>query len=191
MSATDPLVPYRITICGLDELRDHAPAGVSHVVSILDPHWPDPGEFRTYPPHRRVLWRFDDVVRDGEDVVAPGEDHVADILALGETLEADGAHHVLIHCHAGISRSTATAVILMVRDNPGREADAFAHIAEIRPRAWPNARMLAFADARLERGGALLDALRDHQRRIARDYPEFAALLKGTDRAHELLGLGV
>ena len=37
-----PLLPYRITICGLSELAGHAACGITHVVSILDPAWPDP-----------------------------------------------------------------------------------------------------------------------------------------------------
>jgi hypothetical protein len=34
-----------ITICGLDELKDHSARGVSHVLSILDPSWPEPEAF--------------------------------------------------------------------------------------------------------------------------------------------------
>ncbi|NBC94875.1 MAG: hypothetical protein GVY27_00820, partial [Deinococcus-Thermus bacterium] len=49
-SATTPLVPYRLTICGLGELAGFADAGVSHVLSILDPDWPEPQAFRLYPP---------------------------------------------------------------------------------------------------------------------------------------------
>ena len=31
-----------LTICGLDELDSHGSRGVTHVLSILDPGWPDP-----------------------------------------------------------------------------------------------------------------------------------------------------
>ena len=189
MPAAEPLVPYRITICGLAELGEHAAAGCSHVVSILDPTWPDPADFATYGPHRRVVWRFDDVVAARVGVVAPGLPDVSAIVALGETLEREGAEHVLIHCHAGISRSTATAVILLARGNPGREAEAFEAVAGIRPRSWPNALMLQIADDLLGRDGALVAPLADHQRRVAAAYPDFAQLLRGTERAHEVPNL--
>jgi predicted protein tyrosine phosphatase len=172
-----PLLAYRITICGLAELRAHARTGVSHVVSILDPDWPDPDDFRAYGPHRRVVWRFHDVTETGPGVTAPELRDVEAILALGESLRAEPVEHLLIHCHAGVSRSTATAVILMAQDNPDREAEVFTELARSRPRSWPNARMIGFADALLGRDGALIGALIRHRRRIAAEYDEFAELL--------------
>lgn len=184
-----PLLPYHITICGLSELSGHATTGFTHVVSILDPHWPDPPDFEAYASHDRVVWRFDDVVRPGEGDLAPGRRDVEEILALGRRLESEPVRHLLVHCHAGVSRSTATAVILMVRTNPGREAEAFAELDRIRPRSWPNALMLRYADDLLGRGGALVAALRVHQRRIAEAHPEFAELLARCGRAHEIAEL--
>jgi hypothetical protein len=35
----------RITICGIPELGEHSAAGLTHVLSILDPNSPDPSEF--------------------------------------------------------------------------------------------------------------------------------------------------
>ncbi len=187
--STAGLVPWRLSICGLDELGGYAAAGVSHVVSILDPGWPDPAAFAAYAPHRRVVWRFHDVIAPRAEVAAPHAGDVDAILAWSEVLAREGADHVLVHCHAGVSRSTAAAVVLLARDHPGREAEAFDAVARIRPRSWPNSRMLALADARLGRGGALVDALRAHQRRVAAAHPDFAELLKGGERAHEVLGL--
>ncbi|HYN38991.1 MAG TPA: protein-tyrosine-phosphatase [Rhodospirillales bacterium] len=185
-----PLLPYAITICGLSELPTYAGTGISHVVSILDPVWPDPAEFDSWQAHRRVVWRFDDVVEANSGYSAPTRGDVEAIIALGLELAAEPATHLLIHCHAGVSRSTATAVILMAQHNPGREADVFAELTRVRPRSWPNALMLKFADEQLGRSGALVDALTDHQRRIARAFPEFAELLARHGRAHEIEALG-
>lgn len=184
-----PLLPYHITICGLAELALHADTGVTHVVSILDPHWPDPEEFAAYAPHERVLWRFDDVVKTDGGFVAPAGKNVAAILELGLRLQREPVKRLLIHCHAGVSRSTATAVILMVQNNPGREAQAFAELDRVRPRSWPNALMIRMADDQLGRGGALVAALTEHQRRIAQAFPEFAELLARHGRAHEIEAL--
>jgi predicted protein tyrosine phosphatase len=186
---TTPLLPYRITICGLSELAGHAEAGFSHVVSILDPAFPDPAEFSDYPSHRRVVWRFDDVVQVGHGFAEPSARDVSAILDLGRQLAAEPVEQVLIHCHAGVSRSTATAIVLMVQHNPGREEEAFAELARLRPYSWPNALMIGIADDLLERGGALVGALRQHQKRIARDLPDFTEMLSRYGRAHEILAL--
>ena len=184
-----PLLPYRITICGLSELAGHAGAGITHVVSILDPAWPDPNDFQQYAPHRRVVYRFDDVVEVGTGYTAPTRSDVSALLELGRELMEEPVEQLLIHCHAGVSRSTAAAAILMAQSNPGREPDVFAELERVRPRSWPNALMLRMADALLERNGALVAELRRHQRRIARAFPEFAAMLAQYGRAHEIAGL--
>jgi predicted protein tyrosine phosphatase len=185
-----PLVPYRLTICGLGELAGFANAGVSHVLSILDPEWPEPEAFRLFAPHRRVVQRFDDVLATIGDAEPPEVGHVDAILRWAGELADDGADHVLVHCHAGVSRSTAAAALLLARDNPGREADALDAVRRLRPRSWPNSRMVAIADRLLDREGALIAALQDHRRRVAADNPEFGALLAGGDPAHEVLGTG-
>jgi predicted protein tyrosine phosphatase len=181
-----PLVPYRITICGLDELCRHAGAGVTHVLTIIDPERPDPRDFMDYGPHRRQVWRFHDTIRTAADMVFPTEAHVRGIIEFGESLRAEKVEHLLVHCHMGISRSTATAAILMAQDNPGREAEVFESLRAIRPCSWPNSRMVALADGLLERGGALVAALRHHHAAMARAYPEMAVLLREGERAAEV-----
>jgi predicted protein tyrosine phosphatase len=184
-----PLLPYRVTICGLSELPYHAVTGVTHVVSILDPAWPDPTDFERYAPHRRIVYRFDDVVEVGLGYSAPTPDNVAAILDLGRELMDEPVDRLLIHCHAGVSRSTAAAAILMAQSNPGREREVFEELERVRPHSWPNALMLRIADALLERNGALLSELRAHQRRVARAFPEFAEMLARCGRADEVAGL--
>lgn len=183
----DPLVPYRITICGLAELCEHATTGVSHVLTIIDPGFPDPDDFSEYLPHRRTVWRFHDTIReDGRNGTPPGIREVHAILDFGAQLHREAAEHLLIHCHMGISRSTATAAILLAQHNPGREDDAFAHLRAIRPRSWPNSRMIALADALMGRSGALVAAMRVHHIRVAHRHPLLAAILKEGERASEV-----
>lgn len=180
------LVPYRITICGLAELCLHGSVGVTHVLTILDPGWPDPEDFRAYGPHRRTIWRFHDVIRDQTDMVVPQASHIADILEFGRTARDQPLDHLLVHCHMGISRSTAAAVILMVQFNPGREGEAFDHLRRIRPKSWPNSRMLELADTALGRHGRLVEAMREHHARVARAHPDLAAALRTSERADEV-----
>jgi len=181
-----PLLPYRITICGLDELAGHAQSGFSHVVSILDPERADPEDFTAYAPHRRVLWRFDDTVEHRPGFTPPAEHDVRKILKLGEELLQEKADQLLIHCHAGVSRSTATAVILMAQNNAGRESEVFGELRRVRPRSWPNSLMIGIADTLLERDGKLVRELRSHQVTVAQAYPDLAVLISQHGRAHEV-----
>jgi predicted protein tyrosine phosphatase len=64
-----------------------------------------------------------------------------------EVSEMPGAH-LLVHCRAGVSRSTAAAALILIQANPEWSASAALDaIAAIRPRAWPNLLILEFGDA--------------------------------------------
>ena len=54
--------PFKITICGIDELVDHSDAKVTHVLSILDPATPEPEAFGAYGEHAKLELRFHDVI---------------------------------------------------------------------------------------------------------------------------------
>ncbi len=180
------MLAHRLTICGLNEIPRFAGASVSHVLSILDPDWPEPEAFQDFPPHARETMRFDDVVEISDFYAAPEAGHIDDILAFGRRLQDQAVTHLLIHCHAGVSRSTAAAAILMAASHPGRESDAFRVIAEIRPRSWPNSRMIALGDAVLARGGAFTAALKAHHRWVTQQHPDLAELIRLHGRAHEV-----
>lgn len=67
---------------------------------------------------------------------------------------------VLIHCEAGISRSTAAALILYaVWLGPGAEREAASRVFQAVAGASPNAAMVRWADQILQREGALIAAL--------------------------------
>jgi hypothetical protein len=56
------MVPFKITVCGIEELGNHCDVGVSHVLSILDPSAPELPVFGSFGEHERIELRFDDVV---------------------------------------------------------------------------------------------------------------------------------
>ena len=157
--------PGRQTVCGLDELATHCDAGITRILSILDPDTPDPEIFTAYAPHQRLVLRFHDILEPEPDLVAPRSDHVEALLDFGRRAGEDASEHVLIHCHMGVSRSTAAAVALLLQARPqADDEEAIAQLLRIRPQAWPNARMIAFTDALLGRGGRLTAALDRFQR---------------------------
>jgi predicted protein tyrosine phosphatase len=182
------LLPVRLSVCGVVELDGFAAAGVSDVLSILDPGQPEPAAFRTYAPHRRTALRFHDVVLPAAGYAPPGRGDVGRILEFGMSLGAvRDASHLLVHCYAGVSRSTAAAAILMAQANPGQEERAFLSLLEIRPRAWPNSRMVELADELLARRGALRAGLDAYYRAALGRYAGMAEYIRSIGgRDHEL-----
>ncbi|RCK52469.1 protein tyrosine phosphatase [Thalassospira profundimaris] len=180
-----------LTICGIEELPDHAERKVTHILSILDPERPDPETFGAYTPHERTVLRFHDIIEDRPGMEMPRRDHVEKVLAFGEELakscdlREDG--HLLVHCHMGVSRSTASMVMLMAQAQPEvSEDDLFKRLAVIRPQAWPNSVMIAYADELLGRDGRFTEALRRHYgRQIERD-PYFVTWMTELGRAREV-----
>jgi predicted protein tyrosine phosphatase len=148
------------TICGLAELADHRSADITRVVSILDPGTPEPEVLQTYPSHDRLTLRFHDIVEPKAGLVPPDLRHIEELLQFGHLSLGCTIEHVLIHCHMGVSRSTAAAAALLLQVHPEvADEAALAHISNIRPQARPNARMIALADELLGRRGRLIRAL--------------------------------
>lgn len=191
-SADLPLVPYKLTICGLTELPDLCDDNVTHLLSVLDVHCPVPDTFERYPALERELLRFDDVVGEFPGFTACTMADIERLLVFGERVNAAGeaARHLLIHCHAGISRSTAAAAVMMAQFNPGRETEAFLALLQIRRHAWPNTRVVEMADRILGRGGALLDGLVAYRRALLAQKPELRQIITNIGRGHELPDAG-
>jgi predicted protein tyrosine phosphatase len=179
-----------LTICGLQELGAFQNAAVTHVLSILDPNHPDPEDFAAYGPHKRLTLRFDDIIAPSPGMALPERHHIEGLLEFGKGLAAatdDPLNHLLVHCHAGISRSTASMTILLAEARPEADEDSlFAHIREIRSQAWPNSLMIAMADDLLGRGGRLVAALRRHYTTQMRLRPDLAEMIGRAGRQQEV-----
>ncbi len=181
-----------LTVCGLDELESHADRGVTHVLSILDPARDDHPAFARYGDPSRLVLRFHDDIEPGPGIVLPERDDVAAILAWGrEAFGGGGDGHLLVHCHMGISRSTAAMAMLLAEAHPeAGEAEVAARVQAIRPIAWPNLRMMEFADALLGRDGRLVAAAASlYAGNLARR-PDLADIMTRLNRSREVaLGL--
>lgn len=189
MRTAKRFVPFAITVCGIDELTGHCQAGASHVLSILDPGHPTPAAFESYPDHARLELRFNDVIEAGANHVAPTSDDVAQLLAFARDLlhAPSPSAHLLVHCHMGISRSTAAMALVLAMARPDRPAhEAFDEVLRIRPVAWPNLRMVEFGDALLGRDGTLVAAVRAHYRNIIARKPNIVSELIASGRGREV-----
>jgi predicted protein tyrosine phosphatase len=176
-----------ITICGISELGDHLTAGVTHVLSLLGPNAADPPEFAAFAPHRRLILRFHDVIEPQPDQIAPTHKDIERLLVFGREVSEMPEAHLLLHCRAGVSRSTAAAVLILMQANPEWPATAALDaVAAIRPRAWPNLLILELGEAMLGRNGEIVAAVGPIYRRILVRDPEFVRYMLELGRHREV-----
>jgi predicted protein tyrosine phosphatase len=188
------IAPFRITVCGIDELAYHRDASASHVLSILDPAWPVPEVFGEFGEHEKLELRFHDVIEDVAGMLAPQPDDVLRLLTFGRDLLAEPSEtaHLLVHCHAGISRSTAAMALILALARLDLPPEAImAEILRIRPKAWPNLRILEIGDTLLRGGPALTKAVGAVYREQMLRFPNMAeAMIRGGRRREVEAGWG-
>lgn len=109
-------------------------------------------------PDRHLRVGVNDINASADGLVSPGQDHVASVISHGEAW--DHSAPLLIHCWAGVSRSTASAFIVSCLRNPdiapARIADM---IRSLSPTATPNRLLTSIADDMMGRGGTMVDAV--------------------------------
>ena len=170
--------PFNLTICGVMELGGIDRSTITHAISIWHPDAATGEHIQLVREaganaevHSTV---FDDVEHAHGDYRPATPQHVRDVLDFCTDLgEGD---HLLIHCMAGISRSTACAVAVLADHlGQGSERRAAEIVRSRRPQARPNRLVLSHADTLLGRNGVLLGACDD----VFAQSCELAAVNKG------------
>jgi predicted protein tyrosine phosphatase len=102
---------------------------------------------------------FNDIVEPVDGLTPPAASHVEAFLAFArETWPRQSP--LLIHCFAGVSRSTAAAYITALALNPDLDEGRLAlDLRRAAPSATPNARLIAIADDVLDRDGRMIKAI--------------------------------
>lgn len=147
-----------IFVCPLSKVAETvARAGADRLVSLLTA-----GTELERPamiaPENHLLLAMNDIAEAQAGMTLPGEAHVRRLLDFAN--EWDRAQPLVIHCYAGISRSTASAYIVASALAPQRdEVELAKELRWLSPSATPNPRLIAVADAMLGRDGRMISAI--------------------------------
>lgn len=149
-------------------------AQISHLVTLINGETPIPTPARI-GPDRHLRLSMNDICEPQPGLVLPCGAHVSDLIRFAR--DWDRQAPLLIHCWAGISRSTAAAFISLCALNPdGAELDLAWALRRASPTAYPNRLLVALADEVLNRDGRMIAAVEEIGRGRLADEAEVFAL---------------
>ena len=147
-----------IHVCSLAKLHDTVRVtGARHVVTLIKDvslvHRPS-----SIAADNHLLLDMDDINDHIDGYVLPAEQHVTALIAF--VRRWDRAAPLVVHCYAGISRSTAGAFVTACALNPQRDEFEIARaLRHASPTAFPNNRLVRLGDRLLKRNGRMVKAI--------------------------------
>lgn len=147
-----------IHVCSLARLHETVEeTGARHVITLIgtESRVVRPGMIA---PDNHLLLQMHDIAIPLDGYVLPAEEHVARLIDFVTRWEC--ATPLVVHCFAGISRSTAGAFTAVCALRPERDEKEIAlKLRAASPTATPNIRIVALADQILGRRGRMVDAI--------------------------------
>ena len=149
-----------IHVCSLAALPETVRlTGASHVLTVMA-NVDQVLRPASVLPANHMKIAFDDITEPMDGFVAPSAEHVERVLSFVRGW--DRSAPLVIHCYAGVSRSTASAFAAACALNPHRDEMVIARqIRSATPIANPNRLLVSLADKALGRDGRMLRALDD------------------------------
>ena len=148
-----------IHVCSLAALPDTVTAtGASHVLTVMA-NVAQVQRPESVLPANHLKVQMDDITEAIDGFVAPSDQHIEQVLNFVRGW--DRSAPLVVHCYAGISRSTAGAFITACVLNPKRDEAGIARaIRSFSPTAQPNIRLVSLDDDLLGRKGRMTNAVR-------------------------------
>ena len=137
---------------------------LKYLISIGTPGAPLPVGFDSVPHGLRLEFSDIDEPMNEPDMVMPSAGDVLKIIEFA-SLVARKDGDVLVHCHAGVSRSAAAALtvwaVLLATEESSLDVDvrAMSNVLAVRSLARPNRWLVELADEILERQGNLVEVV--------------------------------
>jgi predicted protein tyrosine phosphatase len=149
-----------IHVSSLSRLHETVLAtGASHVVTLINIQT-EVVRPPSVAPGNHLFIGVSDIVEPMQGHIIPAEEHVVRLMDFVRGW--DRASPLVIHCWAGISRSTAAAFISTCMLNPLRDEHEIAQtLRKLSPSATPNSRLVEMADGIMGRGGRMISAIRN------------------------------
>ena len=147
-----------IHVCSLAALPDTVKAtGASHVLTVMaNVDQVQRPESVLAANHLKIS--MDDITEQMDGFVVPSDSHIEQVLNFVRGW--DRSAPLVVHCYAGISRSTASAFAAVCMLNPHRDEISIARqLRAASPIASPNRLIVSLADRALGRDGRMLRAL--------------------------------
>ncbi len=147
-----------IHVCSLARLHETVDTvGARHVITLLRNT-----DQVVRPPviveQNHLILSMDDIVEPLDGYEAPAQHQIETLIDFSKSW--DRTAPMVVHCYAGISRSTAGAFVAACAINPQRDETIIAQaIRQASPTAVPNARIVALADDILGRKGRMRRAI--------------------------------
>jgi predicted protein tyrosine phosphatase len=147
-----------IHVCSLADLHPTVKAtGASHVLTVMA-NVAQVVRPETILDANHLRVQMDDITAHADGFVAPNDAHIVQVLDFVRGW--DRSAPLVVHCYAGISRSTASAFAAACMLNPDRdERDIAQKIRAASAIAAPNRLIVTLADKALGRDGRMVRAL--------------------------------
>lgn len=147
-----------VHVCPLSQVAATvAASSASHLVSVINDDTPVVRP-STIARENHLFIGINDIVEPTEGLVTPGETHVRELIEFVE--KWDHERPMVVHCYAGISRSTAAAFVALCTARPERDERELAlRLREASPWAYPNPLIVAHGDELLGRNGRMIEAV--------------------------------
>lgn len=150
----------RLHVCSLFQIADvTAATGAKSLITLINQgiYVDRPA---TIAPERHLLVAISDVCEATDGHILADTGHVESVIDFVRAW--DQAAPLVIHCFAGVSRSTAGAYIAACALNPqAKESEIARRLRRASPTATPNIHLIGLADQILGRDGRMIAAIRE------------------------------
>ena len=134
----------KIIICGLADIENAVEVyKPDMMLTIINKNF-SPETPKGLDPSRHLKILIDDISEPREGFRLPKKEDVQSLLDFSN--DWDQSKPIIIHCHMGISRSTATSLGVICKYDPNNLEQHVENLKKIAPHASPNKLMTKFVD---------------------------------------------